>query len=206
MKRKSGNILIISSPSGGGKTSICRRLLTPSRRKAGWQFSISYTTRKRRPNEKNGREYYFVAEQEFKDLIKKNFFAEHFKVHLYRYGTPRSPLEKVLDKGGVMVLDVDVQGALKLKREYPQAITVFILPPSIAQLRRRLRRRGTETKEQLKIRFENAKAEIGFYDKFEYAVINDDLGSAVDQVLSIVKSHSCRTKTMNKEQIHRLLV
>jgi guanylate kinase len=206
MKHTSGNILIISSPSGGGKTSICRRLLSPNRRKAGWQFSISYTTRKRRPNEKNGREYFFVSEPEFKELVRKDFFAEHFQVHLYHYGTPRRPLEKVLSKGGVMVLDVDVKGALKLKREYPQAITVFILPPSITQLRRRLRRRGTETKEQLKVRFENSKAEIKLYNKFEYAVINDELETAVDQVLSIVKSHGCRTERLKEEQITRLLV
>ncbi len=206
MKHTSGNILIISSPSGGGKTSICRKLLSPSRKKEGWQFSISYTTRKKRPNEKDGREYFFVSEAEFQQLVRKDFFAEHFQVHLYHYGTPRGPLEKVLSKGGVMVLDVDVKGALKLKKEYPQAITVFILPPSIAQLRRRLRRRGTETKEQLKVRFENSKAEIKLYNKFEYAVINDDLDTAVDKVLSIVKSHGCRTKMMKEEQITRLLV
>ncbi len=206
MKRKAGNILIISSPSGGGKTSICRRLLSPSRRKAGWQFSVSYTTRQKRPNEKDGREYYFVSEQQFAELVARDFFAEHFQVHLYHYGTPRKPLEKVLAGGGVMVLDVDVQGALKLKKEYPQAVTVFILPPSIAQLRRRLRRRGTETKEQLKVRFENSKAEIRLYDRFEYAVINDDLNTAVGEVLSIVTSHTCRTENMKEEQITRLLV
>lgn len=206
MTKEPGKIVVISSPSGGGKTSICRKLLTPSRKKKGWQFSISYTTRKRRPTERDGREYHFVTEEKFRRLIKTDFFAEHFKVHLYRYGTPRKPLEKVIRAGGVVILDVDVQGAFRLKKEYPQAITIFILPPSIPVLKRRLIRRGTETAEQRKVRFENARSEIRLYRKFEYCVINDDLDTAVDQVLSIIASHQCRTEHVRPEQIKKLTV
>lgn len=206
MKRKPGTIVVISSPSGGGKTSICRKLLSPSRKKQGWQFSISYTTRKKRPSEKNGREYFFVTEQEFQKLVQADYFAEHFKVHLYHYGTPRKPLEKVLRQGGVMILDVDVQGAFRLKKEYPQAITIFILPPSIATLKRRLIKRGTETMEQRRVRFENSKKEISLYRKFEYSVINDDLDAAVGEVLSIINCHHCRTENLNPEQIRKLSV
>ena len=104
MTNKSGKIVIISSPSGGGKTSICRKLLSTSRRKQGWNFSISYTTRKKRPGERNGREYYFVNENKFKEMVNRNLFAEHFKVHLYRYGTPRKPVDDVVKKGGVTVM------------------------------------------------------------------------------------------------------
>ncbi|UCG60585.1 MAG: guanylate kinase [Candidatus Zixiibacteriota bacterium] len=206
MKRTPGTIIVISSPSGGGKTSICRKLLTPARKRKGWRFSISYTTRARRPGERNGREYYFVTENEFKKLVRRRFFAEHFKVHLYRYGTPRRQLEQVLKGGGVMILDVDVQGAFRIKKEYPQAVTIFILPPSIPVLRKRLIRRGTETREQRRVRFENARKEIALYRKFQYCVINDDLDTAVKEVLSIIDCHHCRTENIKPEQIRKLLV
>lgn len=200
---KPGRIVIISSPSGGGKSSICRKLLSPSRRKKGWFFSISYTTRKKRIGERNGREYFFISGEKFSELAARNFFAEHFKVHLYNYGTPRAPLERIRDKGGVILLDVDVQGAFKLKKEYPEAITIFILPPSIAQLRQRLKKRGTETLEQLKIRFENAKKEIPLYEKFDYVVINKELMVAVKQVLCIIEAHPCRIDNIDKKQIRK---
>lgn len=189
MKKKSGKIVIISSPSGGGKTSICRKLLTPSRKKSGWKFSLSYTTRLKRAGEVNKREYVFVSEEKFKELAKAGFFAEHCVVHKYHYGTPRRPLENTLKKGGVMLLDVDVQGAFKLKKTYPEAITIFILPPSLKELKSRLLKRGTETIEQLKVRFENAKKEMKLKSKFEYNVINEDLKTAVKEVIDIIKNH-----------------
>lgn len=198
----SGRIVIISSPSGGGKTSICRRLLSRTRRAQGWSFSVSYTTRAMRIGERNGREYYFVSEPDFRRRAEQDFFAEHFRVHGYHYGTPRRPLEQVLSAGGVMLLDVDVKGAFKLRKEYPEAITIFILPPSVPELRRRLRRRGTETKAQLAVRFENAKREMKLYDKFDYVVVNRDLDVAVQQVLSIIECHQCRTDKIDKEQMH----
>ena len=166
MQRKQlGKIVIISSPSGGGKTSICRRLLSPSRRRRGWTFSISYTTRAKRRGERHGREYFFVSEARFEQLVRQNFFAEHFKVHLYRYGTPRKPIEQVRRHGGVMLFDVDVQGAGKLKAEYPDAISIFVLPPSRAELHRRLKQRGTETKGQLDLRLHNALHEMRSFRK-----------------------------------------
>jgi len=201
MIEKPGKIVIISSPSGGGKTSICRRLLTPTRQKRGWQFSVSYTTREKRPKERNDREYCFVEDAEFDRLARSGAFAEHFKVHLYRYGTPRAPIDRVLKKGGVLVLDVDVQGARKLKQKYPDAVTIFILPPSTAALQRRLRKRGTETAGQLAVRFENAKKEMRDYRRFEYTVVNKELNVAVRKVLSIVDAHFCRTEYMTTEQI-----
>jgi guanylate kinase len=190
---KPGKIVIISSPSGGGKTSICRRLLTPARKRRGWAFSISYTTREKRRGERNGREYFFVDKDEFGRLVREGFFAEHFRVHLYQYGTPRDELNGVLRRGGVKLLDVDVQGALRLSKEYPQAITIFIVPPSTTALRRRLKQRGTETKQQLQVRFENARKEMKLYSRFQYAVVNDSLPQAVKEVLAIIESHYCRT-------------
>ncbi|MBN1212439.1 MAG: guanylate kinase [candidate division Zixibacteria bacterium] len=200
---KPGKIVIISSPSGGGKSSICRKLLSPARRKKGWTFSVSFTTRKARIGERNGREYYFVGEEKFMELARRDFFAEHFKVHLYRYGTPRAPLERIREKGGVVILDVDVQGAFRLRKEYPDAITIFVLPPSVTELRRRLKKRGTETREQLLVRFENAKKEIALFEKFDYVVINKELNVAVKEVLSIIRAHNCRIDYINKKQIKK---
>jgi len=202
---KPGKIVIISSPSGGGKTSICNVLLSGKRLKQGWKFSISYTTRQKRNGEKKGREYFFVTEKEFDRKVSEDFFAEHFKVHLYKYGTPRKPLDEVIRRGGVMILDVDVQGAAAIRMNYPDAISVFVLPPSIKELRKRLRRRGTETKEQLQIRFENAKKEMREYEKFPYTVINKDLQRAVEEVLAIITAHPCRTENIKKEQIEKII-
>ncbi len=197
-----GKIVIISSPSGGGKSSICRMLL---QRNPGWRFSISYTTRSRRPDEQHGREYYFVDNAEFDRLAREDYFAEHCKVHLYQYGTPRGPLEAVLADGGVMLLDIDVQGAEKIKTIYPEAITIFILPPSIPALRSRLSTRGTETQEQLQVRFENAKNELKLWAKFEYAVINENLETAINEVESVIVSHHCRTDRIPPEQIKNII-
>lgn len=201
--RKTGNIVIISSPSGGGKTSICRKLLSPTRKRQGWSFSISYTTRQQRRGERDGREYHFVSDDKFRRMERADAFAEACKVHLYRYGTPRKPLQITIRKGGTMLLDVDVQGAFKLKKAYPGAITIFILPPSIAILRRRLKRRGTETKEQLEVRYQNALKELKLFKKFEYCVVNDDLKTAVSEVLGVIASHHCRTENIEWEQFNK---
>ncbi len=196
MITKPGKIVIISSPSGGGKTSICRKLLSASRKKQGWKFSVSYTTRQKRVGERDGREYNFVTDSEFNRLSRGNAFAEHFKVHLYQYGTPRKEIEDTLKKGGVLLLDIDVKGGRKIKKDYPEAVTIFIRPPSIAALRKRLKARGTETKEQLRVRFENAKKEMEFYKKFEYTVTNDVLNKAVKDVLSIIDCSHCRSNIL----------
>ena len=205
-QRGLGKIVIISSPSGGGKTSICRRLLSPARRRQGWTFSISYTTRAKRRGERNGREYVFIGEDRFRKLVRRGFFAEHFKVHLYRYGTPRKPIEKIRRRGGVMVFDVDVQGAGKLKREYPDAISIFVLPPSQAELRRRLKRRGTETSDQVRLRLINALQEMNSFRSygFDYVVVNKKLDVAVREVLSIIEAHVCRLDQSDPEQLRRI--
>ena len=198
--------MIISSPSGGGKTSICRALLSPQRKKDCWRFSISYTTRQKRKGERDGREYHFVDEVTFNKLREQGYFAENFKVHLYQYGTPRKPLEDVQTEGGVMLLDVDVQGALSLKKKFPDALTIFILPPSYEDLKKRLTKRGTETEEQLRIRRENARKEIKEYKKFSHVVVNDNLKTAVNKVLSIILAQSCQTEFFEEELFKGLFV
>ena len=180
-----GKIVIISSPSGGGKTTICNKL---RKRNRSWKFSISYTTRARREGEKHGREYYFIDEPEFLKLKKRGFFAESAKVHLYRYGTPRGPLEKALKEGQVILLDVDVQGAASILRNYPEALSIFILPPTKAELRKRLKRRGTETTEQVRVRLNNALSEMKKYNRFDYVIFNKDINEAVDSADHMIKS------------------
>lgn len=206
LTRQKGTLVIISSPSGGGKTSICRKLLSPKRRREGWQFSISYTTRPPRRGEKNGREYVFVSEEKFSELVAQNFFAEYCNVHLWRYGTPRGPLEQVRRKGGVMVLDVDVQGAGKLYKEYPDAAMIFILPPSLGALKKRLEKRGTEPAAMRKLRFTNAQSEMKSFLEFgfQYVVVNESLETATHDVLSIVTAHQCRIEQLDPEQIAKI--
>ncbi|MEW5994952.1 MAG: guanylate kinase [Candidatus Zixiibacteriota bacterium] len=210
---KTGKIVIISSPSGGGKTSICRRLLDSDVGRAeGWQFSVSYTTRPKRPDETDGKEYHFVDRQAYDKLVSDGFFAEYFTVHGNCYGTPREPLEQALHNGSTILLDVDYKGALRLKRQYPEAITIFILPPPPVtdSLKERLSKRGTESAQDLGIRFRNALDEMKQFDKFEYIVINRDLDEAVRQVLDIIEQHPspehpCRTDNMNVEQLRTII-
>jgi len=204
MKSIKGKIVIISSPSGGGKSSICRKLLK-DHKKDNWQFSVSTTTRPARKNETDGIEYNFVSHADFLKLKKKNEFAESCQVHRYYYGTSRKPLDKILKKGGVMLLDVDVKGAKKLKEQFPDAVTIFILPPSKAELTKRLKRRGTEDNTHLKIRRKRALSEMKLFRRFEYVVINKDLKSAVDEVDMIIKSLHCRQRNLNLEQINRIV-
>ncbi|MCP4704607.1 MAG: guanylate kinase [candidate division Zixibacteria bacterium] len=204
MKSHKGKIVIISSPSGGGKSSICRKILKKNK-KDNWQFSVSTTTRPPRKNETDGIEYNFVNHAQFLNLKKKNEFAESCQVHRFYYGTSRKPLEKVLKKGGVMLLDVDVKGAKKLKEQFPTALTIFILPPSKLELKKRLKRRGTEDNTHLEIRRKRALNEMKLYKRFEYVVINKDLKTAVDEVDMIIKSLHCRQKNLNLEQINRII-
>jgi len=204
MPKAKGKIVIISSPSGGGKSSICRRLLKRNR-KAGWTFSISYTTRPRRPNERDGREYYFVDHNEFMGLRRDGMFAESCQVHRYYYGTPRSPIEKIRRQGGVMLFDVDVKGARRLKEQYREAVTIFVLPPGRRELLKRLKRRGTEDDKHLRIRQRRALSEMKLYRRFEYVVINKELGSAIREVEMIVKTLHCRQAGLDPEQIRRII-
>jgi len=202
--KKKGKIVIISSPSGGGKSSICRKLLARNK-KNGWKFSISVTTRPKRANEKNGREYRFVTYPAFVALKNRKEFAESCQVHRFYYGTPRKPLDDILVRGGVILLDVDVKGAFKLKEKYPMAAMIFILPPNRKELVRRLKQRGTEDDKHLRIRRRRALSEMKLFKEFEYVIVNENLDTAVNEVEMIVKSLHCRLDNLNQEQIKRIV-
>ena len=177
--------MVISSPSGGGKTTICNRL---RRANPGWVFSVSCTTRDIRKGEVDGREYQFVDRKEFMRLRRSGFFAESARVHLHYYGTPRKPLEEAARVGRVILLDIDVKGAFSIKKKYPEALLIFIIPPSEQILRRRLKRRGTETQTQVALRLKNAIAEMKKYNRFDYVIVNDDLNKAVAAADHMIKS------------------
>jgi guanylate kinase len=201
-KKTKGKIIIISSPSGGGKTTICRKLRYRNR---DWRFSISATTRQKRKKERDGREYFFMDYAEFMKHKDEGFFAEWCQVHRYYYGTPRKQLEDTLYKGGILLLDVDVKGAEKLKKAYPTAAKIFILPPNKAELKRRLKRRGTEDDKHFKIRQKRALSEMKLFKKFEYIVINNNLNTAVKEVEMIIKSLHCHKNNLDLEQINRIV-
>jgi len=178
-----GNLFIISAPSGAGKTTILREVLTLP----GIDFSVSHTTRAPRPGEVNGRDYFFVTVDEFDALREQNAFLEWAEVHGNRYGTSRDAVQERLDRGHDVVLDIDVQGAAQLReKKYVAASYIFIAPPSLAELRRRLSGRGTEKEETVNLRIANARREMEQMPSYDFVVINDDLQEAVESVRAIV--------------------
>ncbi len=178
-------IIVVSAPSGAGKTTIVRDVL---KRIPKIVFSISATTRKRRDFEVNGVDYFFINEDEFKRKIETDEFVEWESFYGYYYGTLKSFINSETKKGNSVLLEVDVKGAMKIKNVYPDAVSIFILPPSIDELKNRLINRKTETEEDLLKRFERAKMEIEYQKYFQYKVINDNLESAKEKVFNILKS------------------
>lgn len=178
-----GKIIIFSAPSGSGKTTIVKSAL---KKFPELVFSISATTREKRGVEKDGVDYFFITEDEFKKKIEQNEFVEWESFYGYYYGTLKSFINAKMKDGKSIVLEVDVKGALKIKKEYPDAVAIFIRPPSIEELKRRLRDRKTESDEDLQKRFERAEMEIGYQKYFDYVVVNDDLERAKKEVYEIL--------------------
>jgi guanylate kinase len=175
--------IILSAPSGGGKTTIAKELL---RRRTDLGYSVSCTTRSPRVGEVDGRDYYFLSLVEFERRRDAGEFAESAEVHGNMYGTLRSEIERVLSSGRHVVMDIDVQGAQQFTRVFPESVTIFVLPPSAEVLLERLRRRRTESKEQLAKRLQSALQELQAVELYQYVVTNDDLAKAVHRVSSIV--------------------
>jgi guanylate kinase len=175
--------IILSAPSGGGKTTIARQLLA---RRSDLGYSVSCTTRAPRPGERDGTDYYFLSRDEFVRRRRAGDFAESAEVHGNLYGTLRSEIARVLATGRHVVMDIDVQGARQFRSAFPQAVTVFVLPPSAEVLLERLRNRKTESPQQLAARLDSALEELRAVEEYEYVVINDDLERAVQSVGSIL--------------------
>jgi guanylate kinase len=196
--------VILSAPSGGGKTTIARALLA---RRPDLGYSVSCTTRAPRAGEVQGRDYYFMSRAEFIAERERGAFAESAEVHGNLYGTLRSEVERVLAGGQHVVMDIDVQGAVQFQRAFPQAVTIFILPPSAEVLLERLRARKTESAAQLAARLQSALQELQQVDEYEYVIVNDDLERAVASVESIVDAEVVsRERVKNLRQQVGLLI
>lgn len=180
--------LIVSSPSGAGKTTLTARLLE---RLPGLSFSVSHTTRQPRPNEQDGREYYFVDPETFHSLIEQGSFLEWAKVHGNLYGTSRSEMDRARGARGI-IFDIDHQGARQIKSSSPDTVAVFILPPSMAVLEQRLRGRRSDDESTLDRRFQAALEEITHYGMFDYVLVNDQLDQATTQLISIFLAEECK--------------
>ena len=182
MKQK-GRIFIISAPSGCGKTTLCDKLLTSG---VGLARSFSVTTRPRRGEEANGRDYYFAASAEFKKGIKEGKFLEWTSTFGWYYGTPRSFADGILEKGRDLLLSIDVKGAMNVKKMYPDSVLIFIMPPSMRELRARLEKRNADDKKEIEKRLRTARKEISFAGRYDYTVVNDNMKRAVDRLKAIV--------------------
>jgi guanylate kinase len=182
-----GDLFIVSSPSGGGKTSLIRRLLAKPPGPP-LHFSVSYTTRPMRKGEENGREYHFVTTEEFQRMVQADEFLEHNEVHGHIYGTSRAEVLPHLAAGEDVVLDIDVQGARDIRRTYPQAISIFIVPPSPQELELRLRARGLDGEEAIRKRLINAAREVQQAEDFQYVIVNNELENAVLELESVVRA------------------
>ncbi|HET9793131.1 MAG TPA: guanylate kinase [Thermoanaerobaculia bacterium] len=196
-----GDLFIVSSPSGGGKTTLISRLLT--RHSGDLHFSVSHTTRARRNGEEDSREYHFVTAKDFRGMIGRDDFLEWAEVHGNLYGTARREVLPRLLAGQDVILDIDVQGVRQVKGKYPGSIAIFILPPSAAELSRRLRARGLDDEGQIEKRLANAAREIDEVSQYDYAIINDDLERALGSLEAIVSAARSRPARM-KDQLERI--
>ena len=181
------DLFIVSSPSGGGKTTLIRRLLEEPPG-APLHFSVSHTTRPMRAGEQNGREYHFIGVEEFQRMVQRDEFLEHNEVHDNIYGTSRAEVLPRLAAGEDVVLDIDVQGARDVRRVYPESVSIFIVPSSPGELERRLLSRGLDGPEAIRKRLINAAREIVEAPSFEYVIVNDDLDRATLELQSIVRA------------------
>lgn len=187
-----GLLLVVSGPAGVGKGTIDTALLA---RNSDIRMSVSATTRAPRPGEINGVHYFFKTEEEFKRMIEEDAFLEYMHVfHTNYYGTPRSFVEEELDSGRNVILEIDVQGAMKVKAAYPDAVLVFIAPPSMSELKSRLLGRGTESAEAVEKRFATAFAELETAEQYDYVVVNSILDVAISRMESIIAAEKCRCK------------
>ncbi|GAA0722743.1 guanylate kinase [Clostridium malenominatum] len=185
---KTGLLIVISGPSGTGKGTICKALV----HRKDYFVSISATTRNPRVGEVDGESYYFLTKEDFIDRINKDDFLEHAEVYGNYYGTPKSKVLETIESGKDVILEIDIQGALKVKENYPNGVFIFILPPSMEELKNRITKRGTETEESLMTRFKCAYKEINYISKYNYAVVNDTVEEAVNKIESIVLAEKCR--------------
>ena len=183
-------VVVVSGPSGAGKSSFVKALLDEG---PELRYSVSATTRARRSHETDGRDYFFLTREEFTRRADAGQFGEWAHVHGEMYGTLRSQPDAALRQGRNLLLDVDVQGGKSVRQAYPDGVFIFVLPPTLEALEARLRGRGTDSEERIRLRLENARREIPMAREYEYAVVNDDLAAASRKVVSIVWAETCKS-------------
>ena len=195
MSTNSPLIIVISAPSGTGKTTIVRELIKNNENLVA---SVSYTTRKKRANEIDGKDYSFVSSELFSSMVEEKSFLEHAKVFDCFYGTPKKEVEDSLNKGLNVILEIDWQGAMQIKKERPDCLMLFIVPPSKEELMLRLRKRGTDSNNEIRLRFDEALNDINQYENFDKVFINKDVRSTVQAITTFIKDPS-KASSLNDE-------
>ena len=190
MNGKKGLLLVLSGPSGTGKSTVIAGLMGL---RDDIRFSVSATTRAPRPGEQDGRDYYFISREEFLDMIGRDAFLEHAEYVGNFYGTPAAPVEENMRAGFHVLLDIEVQGAAQVMAKRPDAVSVFLAPPSLEELEKRLRGRGTDDDERIARRLEAARRELAQADTYTYTVVNDDANEAARQLDAILTAELCRS-------------
>lgn len=196
-KTVTGRLFIVAAPSGGGKTSLVNRLMQTM---PSIELSVSHTTRPARPKEKHGKDYFFVTPEEFKGMIAQQDFIEYAQVFDNFYGTSRQQIEERLFQGIDVVLDIDWQGAAQIRQFYPDAISIFLLPPSLDVLRERLQNRQQDNAEVIEKRMQQARDELAHYEEFDYLIVNEEFEVALSQLRAIVTAERLKKDIQIKRQ------
>lgn len=186
-----GFLLVLSGPSGSGKGTVSQAIMKENKEII---FSTSVTTRTPRPGEVNGENYFFVSKTKFEQMVEKDELLEHAFVHTNYYGTPKQFVFDQIENGEILLLEIDVQGALQIKKKYKEAVFIFLIPPTMEELRNRLVKRDTESEEEINTRFKNAFRELDFVGEYDYFVINDKVSQAVIDIENIIAAEKLRVK------------
>ena len=191
MIKKKGLLLVVSGPSGAGKGTVCKELI---KRNPHFKLSVSATTRAPREGEVDGESYFFLTREKFKQMIGQGGFLEYAQIYSNFYGTPKGPVMKYLEEGSDVILEIEMQGARQVKEMYPEAVLIFVLPPSLEELKKRLTSRGTETEEEINKRLQQAKRETKVMDRYDYLIINDNVDDCVELLHNIIVSEHKRVE------------
>lgn len=190
-----GVLVIVSGPSGAGKSTVISRV---AKLRPDIRFSVSATTREPRPGEVDGKDYHFKTQEEFWEMIKADAFLEHAEYVGNCYGTPAAPVDENIAAGNTVILDIEVQGAMQIMEKRPDAVSIFLCPPSLEELERRLRGRGTDSEEKIRDRLMTAHREYALVHKYSYIIVNDDADTAVRELDAIITAEKCRSKYILK--------
>jgi guanylate kinase len=198
IRDEQGMLFVVSAPSGGGKTSLCKEVV---KRLPNFEHGVSYTTRRRRPIEVDGKDYHFVSKEKFMQMVEADEFVEYAYVHGNYYGTSLNDIARILSKGKNLLIDIDVQGARQIEERYgDEGIFIFILPPDFELLRTRLTARQTDAIDEIERRLKKAEEEVQHYQDYDYVIINDDFEQAVKELESIIIAEQCCPRRVSMEE------